>query len=287
MEIDKIENLLVNQGLYDGFNISDEDVELFEKRLSESEYSNNNIDCFCVGCQERRVFDYIKCEIHEASDVYVPIVSNVFEKTRKQTPHELIQKYLKRRYTLTYRCGRDKSHYIYFDLLATSDRIIKIGQYPTVADLQISDIKKYKKVLGDQAVEYSKAIGLFAHGIGIGSFVYLRRIIEKLVFDKYSEVSDELDISSQDFVALKFEEKINVLKDYLPAVLVENKGLYGIVSKGIHELSEDECKSIFPNIQIGIEMILDDILAERERKEKEKRFSSYIADTVGKFKNNK
>ena len=50
-------------------------------------------------------------------------------------------------------------------------------------DLIIPEIAKYKAVLGTQYREFSKAIGLFAHGIGIGSFVYLRRIIENLVFD--------------------------------------------------------------------------------------------------------
>lgn len=38
----------------------------------------------------------------------------------------------------------------------------------------------------------------------------------------------------------RVEDKIKLLKDYLPQMLVDNKVVYGIMSKGIHELSEEE-----------------------------------------------
>ena len=135
---------------------------------------------------------------------------------------------------LTYRCTRERQHTILFDSIVTTDKIIKIGQFPSVADLAIPQIAKYKSILGQQYREFSKSVGLFAHGIGIGSFVYLRRIIENLVFDKYNQVADKLSISKDDFEHLKFDIKIDTLKNYLPAVLVANKNVYGIVSKGIH-----------------------------------------------------
>jgi len=45
-----------------------------------------------------------------------------------------------------------------------------------------------------------------------------------------------------------------------------------VVSKGIHELTEDECLKYFPVLKDGIVMILDDIFA---RKEKEKATVEY------------
>lgn len=65
---------------------------------------------------------------------------------------------------------------------------------------------------------------------------------------------------------------------------MRNKNLYGIVSKGIHELSEEECLAMFPCIRTGIELILDDVLAEKEKAKKEKIFEKFVADTTGKFK---
>ena len=39
--------------------------------------------------------------------------------------------------------------------------------------------------------EFTKAIGLAANGVGIGSFVYLRRIFENLVFQAFDEAKKE------------------------------------------------------------------------------------------------
>ena len=109
------------------------------------------------------------------------------------------------------------------------------------------------------------AVWLAAEGIGIGSFVYFRRIIENLVFEKYAEHKESLEISECDFSRLKFDKKIETLKDYLPEALVKNKAIYGIVSKGIHELSEEECLDMFQPLLIGIELILDEEMCIRDR----------------------
>lgn len=46
----RIEELLVAKGLYDKIDISVEDLTEMEKYLSQSEYTGNNIDCFCTKC---------------------------------------------------------------------------------------------------------------------------------------------------------------------------------------------------------------------------------------------
>ncbi len=62
--------------------------------------------------------------------------------------------------------------------------ISKVGQYPSVADFHIGKVHKYDKVLPkDKMRELTKAIGLAANGVGIGSFVYLRRIFQHLLFE--------------------------------------------------------------------------------------------------------
>jgi hypothetical protein len=62
-------------------------------------------------------------------------------------------------------------------------------------------------------------------------------------------------------------ERIELLKDELPEFLVENKAMYSILSKGIHELSEEECLTAFPILKVGIEIILD-VKLEAAKKEK-------------------
>lgn len=281
----KIEELLVNKGLYDSVDITVDDLDEIEKCLTKDEYAGNTIDCFCVHCATNRVFEYTNSEIHEDTGIMrMSVFDDGNPKVRRPKREEQFRRYLNKRYAMTYRCTRDRQHFIIFDLITTDDKIIKVGQYPSVADLVIPEIAKYKPVLGTQYREFSKAIGLFAHGIGIGSFVYLRRIIENLVFDKYNEVSENLEISNTEFMRLKFDEKIEALKPYLPEVLVANKNIYGIVSKGIHELSEEECREMFPYIKAGIELILDSLLAEKERKSKEKIFEKFVAKKTGELK---
>lgn len=283
--MEKVEELLVSKGLYDSMDIIVDDLAELEKYLSKSKYAGNTIDCFCVHCGTNRVFEYADSEVHDSTGmVRMNIFDDVTAKARKPKKEEIFNSYLNRRYVLTYRCTRNKEHAILFDLIVSDDKIIKIGQYPSVADLVTPEIAKYKSILRKQYPEFSKAVGLFAHGIGIGSFVYLRRIIENLVFDKYNQVTDELGISKEDFEHLKFDIKIETLKDYLPKVLVINKNVYGIVSKGVHELSEEECREMFPYIKAGIELILDDLLAEKERKEKEKVFEKFVAQKTGELK---
>jgi len=257
MGLDKIEDLLVNKGLYDSCDISIDDLDEIEKRLSKSEYTNNTVDCFCIKCGVNRIFEFSNCEVYEETGMIRYALDSEGGRTRKPKREEVFGGYLNRRYVLTYRCTRDRQHALLFDLITTENKIIKIGQFPSVADIITPDLIKYKSILGKQYHEYSKAIGLFAHGIGIGSFVYLRRIIENLVFDKFKEHLGELSIKEDDFNYLKFDQKIDAIKDYLPSTLVTNKNVYGIVSKGIHELSEDECRRLFPFVKAGIELILD------------------------------
>ena len=44
----KIEELLVNKGLYDSVDITVDDLDEIEKCLTKDEYAGNTIDCFCV-----------------------------------------------------------------------------------------------------------------------------------------------------------------------------------------------------------------------------------------------
>jgi hypothetical protein len=149
---------------------------------------------------------------------------------------------------------------IHIEVYDSKKIISKVGQYPSVADFHIGQVHKYDKVLSkDKMREFTKAIGLAANGIGIGSFVYLRRIFEHLVsesFEKAKSENDEFDADA--FSKAKMNNKIQMLSGYLPDFLVENYSIYGILSKGIHELSEEDCKSYFSILRESIEMILDE-----------------------------
>lgn len=146
----------------------------------------------------------------------------------------------------------------YFD--RHTKHFMKIGQFPSIADLHISQIKNYDKVLDrEQLREFTRAIGLAANGVGIGSFVYLRRIFEDLIYESKEEAT-KVGINVSTFKSIRMDEKIQLLHEYLPEFLVKNKSLYSILSKGIHELTENECLENFEVVKVGIELILDEKL---------------------------
>ena len=162
--------------------------------------------------------------------------------------------------------------------------IMKVGQYPSVADIHIGQVKQYDKVLEKPILkEFTKAIGLAANGVGIGSFVYLRRIFENLIYEVLEEAKDVIDIEV--FKVQRMDEKIDTLKNYLPPFIVENKQVYGILSKGIHELEEEECLAYFDCMRQSIELILDERLVQLEKKKKEAEVKKALSSIAGKIKN--
>src|SRR5205823_229147 len=88
--------------------------------------------------------------------------------------------------------------YSYFDCQLMV--LQKVGQFVSIADLHIGQIKKYNTVLSkEQLKEFTRAIGLAANGIGIGSFVYLRRIFENLILEAQGKASKNIDWDENSF----------------------------------------------------------------------------------------
>ena len=87
------------------------------------------------------------------------------------------------------------------------------------ADIDLPQASRYSAILGRQYYnELKRSIGLHSHGIGIGSFVYLRRIIEKLVMT-HSKAEAAGVLTEQQFEYQAdgqhrngMEEKIKLLK---------------------------------------------------------------------------
>lgn len=187
---------------------------------------------------------------------------------------------------LVLRCKRyGDLFYIFFHVDEEKDFFRKIGQNPSVADFHLAKVKKYTKYLcDDRRREFTKAIGLYANGIGIGSFIYLRRIFESLIFEAGSKLIDKGILSNYDFKSMHMDKKIEVAKSELPDFLVENKNIYGILSKGVHELTEKECLDYFDVVKQGIELILEEKIEKEENDRCRKELSASIANIAGKIK---
>ena len=283
---------LENEGLYSPCEISIEDLEELENLNSEA----IKISIFCVNCSEKRVFSVIPNLEDESAPHRLFVGHNVFETPdqARNKRYERIRLDLESGH-LRFICAYDNEHH--FEVLVKiipgdPDIIMKTGQFPSLADIEKPELKKYKTVLPENYLcEYSRALGLFAHGVGIGSFIYLRRIFEKLMLDAFARAKEEGKLTEDDFNysdaekhQRRMEDKIKLLKSYLPNVIVENAGIYAILSVGIHELSEEQCLKYFPVVDDGIQFMLDDYLEKMSRKKREAGFAKDIAKIKGEVK---
>ncbi len=158
--------------------------------------------------------------------------------------------------------------------------IEKVGQDPSIADTQFSQLQvKYDKVLeGNYLKEFKRAVGLASHGVGVGSFVYLRRIFESLIIQTFNDNQKDTGVENDAFQKLRMEKKIDTLKAYLPSQLVKMKSIYGILSKGIHELDDEVCLKYFGPLKLSVELILDQRIEEKKKQEKDELVNKQIQD---------
>lgn len=149
-----------------------------------------------------------------------------------------------------------------------------------MADISYWELwNKYDKVLPKaDLINLKKAIGLYANWTWAGSFVYLRRIFENLILDVYNLHKKDLKITEADFKIQKMKEKIKILKSNLPQTIVSMISVYKILSKWVHELTEEECLTFFPGLRLSIESILDQRIEEKNKKNKELKVSQEIEE---------
>ena len=190
---------------------------------------------------------------------------------------------------VTLKCKRKQNNvirfFVYLDQFE-NNFVEKIGQYPSMADLQFSHLQiKYDKVLEDKYLkEFKRAVGLASHGVGIGSFVYLRRIFENLIYQTFDNHKTEISVENEAFKTKRMEDKIDTLKSFQPSQLVKMKSIYGILSKGIHELDDEVCLTYFGPLKLSIELILDQKIEEKKKLDRDELVDKQIKDIQQKIK---
>jgi len=177
-------------------------------------------------------------------------------------------------------CTRHSDHLLRFFYFLQNEKIQKIGQHPSFADIALDESKQYKSVLSkDDVGEFHRAIGLAAHNVGIGSFVYLRRIFERLIMQRYKDFQTANQWKTEDFSKLRMSEKVQFLADYLPPFLVKNAKIYSILSLGIHELEEQQCLAFFPILRQSLILILE----EDKKKKQEIDLQADLERAISRF----
>jgi hypothetical protein len=190
---------------------------------------------------------------------------------------------------ITFRCAKCKAYTIHFYVAFTGDRksvkgkedeiktaIQKVGQLPPFESTIDTTIEKWLSKT-DQNL-YMKGLRSEAHGFGIGSFSYFRRIVEnnaQKILEGVSESTDSDELKLAIAEALKKHtatERLELVKDHAPtSFAVDGQNvftiLYGALSSGIHGKSDEDCLSIATSIRVCLNFLIQKIAATKQEKD--------------------
>lgn len=285
-------HFLQNKGLYDKIEINQNNISDLISLIG----GEVRIQEYCTGCKVNSVFTMnpVMAVLSNGDNISLAEYLSQFQKNLS-IANSLIGEKKKWKWksplleeathvlVFPFRCAMNPEHRLDYIALVEGDVFKKVGQYPSVADLSFPQLDTYKKVMStDDRREFGRALGLYASGIGAGSYVYLRRIFERLLMKAKENAGTAID--EQSFNQAHVDEKITMLKDFLPNMLTNNPTIYGILSKGIHALSEEECLAYFPVLKECIYMILSEWEDIRKKREQEAALTSSLSKISSNIK---
>ena len=110
----------------------------------------------------------------------------------------------------------------------------------------------------------------YSHGYNIGAYAYLRRILEWIIEEAHKEAIKTDEWKEEKYKSERATgEKLKMIKSFLPQTELNQNNVYKIISIGVHELTEDKCKSLYLLVESSIEVILNTKLEEIERAKKD------------------
>ncbi|MEZ4857950.1 MAG: hypothetical protein R2781_03995 [Flavobacteriaceae bacterium] len=235
------EQILLKDPLYSTYVLNDVDdynlINLLIYREGDKNFTKlKTIDSYCPICKKETTFFSLSNHDDEAVRLLIDtgFISGYSGDRREKSLLETLER--KGDFNRIFYCPRkpeDSAHFHIFNFRVIGTTLIKIGQHPSISDLSSTEILKYKKISNSVYKELNTAIGLSSHGVGVGSFVYLRRIIEKhMVMPEINVLIEQGEVTSQIVNRNSFKENIKLVKNRLPDFLVTNPKIYFVLSKG-------------------------------------------------------
>jgi hypothetical protein len=232
-------------------------------------YNDVRVEGYCNKCKCKRIFCF-----QNSSLAYISLGG-------PNAHQDIVRDILKQIDYFTLRAQADCGHKLIMCFWKNDENtIMKIGQNPSIYDMNENiNNKSFLKLLDDEYERYYKtACSLYSFNSCIGAMVYLRRIFEKLLIDTFKVNQEKITIDESEFNHKRVDEKVEILKLYLPKVLNEQgfNNVYIKISDGIHNLSEDECQVIFPILKDSIEEILIEKIQLKEKTERISKISKKL-----------
>lgn len=283
-----VSSWLTDAGLYQCLTLNRDELNQLVSGLIER--SGFRVDCYCPDCRDSSVFSLVM-DSAALLDLNTALAyaklghrTNMFEWIRSNLSD------------LTLICAREDNHRLRIFLevqesigaesYSTGLQLTKIGQSPSKFDLLRGDLVKYRKIAGEiDGRELQSAAMCHAHGLHVAAFVYLRRVFERRIEIAHQQAREDpsWDEGQYEPRRMRMDEQISLLSHHLPPFLVQNRGVYKILSKGVHELTEEECEAAYQALETGVGLILDEEIERRERNRKQSEAAASIRKLSEKF----
>lgn len=287
MEFDNLAKIVTDLPMFGTFCIDISNIDNF-KAISNVLFYTKKIELKCVECDSKYPF-LVKYSIKKdgASGefkygngwTFSEIDSDLFFKYNVTFPKKdegIIE--------FSFFCSMNAVHYqkmyLLYSLEGNTLLFRKIGQKPLNSDLKDKMSNNYKKILQKynafddfRNFEQSESRNLLA-----GSCTYLRRIFEKMVNQmlESDEISKELKGKAK-----HFEDKISLVKTLFDIDIQDIlNSSYSLLSKGIHELNNEEIEEFYSLmlevICIQLESEYEKDLKAKQREQLKKNINSAI-----------
>lgn len=271
-------------------------TEISPLEVADIIYYEKSIDCVCPFCKEKKesIFNSIAVrpsggsrEISESSRFALILtnIGNGFKAMGEPEKHEYKDNY----FSVNFKCARNENHIISFHLMIFNNKLMKIGQFPSVNHIKNSNFERFDSVIGKVKVQELKK-GEMCHGmnLGTGALSYIRKVFEYVIENIHVEAKSSSDWSpekEEEYSKIRFVKKVEMLEKWLPSFVVQNKKTYyAVISDGIHNMSDEDCMDAYDTLKGALELILDEILRDKDKKDKEKELSAALGQLHSKKK---
>jgi len=278
------------------------EIKLTIDQFKELEKYNGefNIELFCFKCSKEKTFksyydmerflsisDWKKRNMHLHLNLPKSITPSSVASSRNKISYEYFP-YDSNFVTIKFKCTQCEQEYFFALLLKEHSKeefpIMKVGQYPSLGQLSTIEVEKYKNELKKYFYEFKSSLNCYSQGYGIAAFIYLRRILEHLIETKYESMENKNSENKFIDKLKKVEKKEDIIPDELKSV---KNQIYSILSKGVHEYSEEECMELYDCVKLIVEMILDTELEKRNKQKKVKEATLKISNKLQKNQSKK
>ena len=141
----------------------------------------------------------------------------------------------------------------------------KIGQSPSELEFENFKLKNYIEVTENINIEeLARAVALHNQGDSVAALIYLRRMLERIVNEKYEKFKIENPTISK---CTRFGDKLKCIKNDFPSALSDNNDIYGLLSGGIHSFPKEKCNEFFETIFDSVIILLEQLMCQKTIKD--------------------